>query len=347
MEGQRRPPRGRGWARWPGCPSRWPGAPPPPAARERERRPTSSARLLRGHRTTRHAARGQQRAIGVVDLDAVRRHQPRAQHAEPVQRSRPGSDEAARTPRVPARGGRGRRSNLRRGRAGTAARAETPPGAGRTRRPPPPSRAGAPAETECGAWAASDHRDAVRRLDGGQARPARPPGRVAAACGSQPISSKKTRARRDELPSRSRCASAFDTSPTPAVPVSSSSWIPAEARGARSRRVLRGRVVDQALDPVHEPGCLDQPSGQVRQLEMAMRIDEAGQEHARAQVARLSVRRLGGRTDPAHAPVLHRHRRVAQRRPVHGHDPSRAEEHHFRSVAEGCATRRGRPGRPR
>jgi len=71
-----------------------------------------------------------------------------------------------------------------------------------------------------------------------------------------------------------------------------------------------------------------QAPGHMGQLEMAMRVDETGQEHARPDIPHLAGRCLGGRAHPPHAAVLDRDRGVTQRRPVHGHDPSRTQEHH-------------------
>ena len=115
----------------------------------------------------RHAARGQERAIGVV-APGRSAPPPAPAAARPAGRgSATGLDPRRHERHVsqPAAGEEGAPLSVA-AVAGTAARAETPPGARRTRRPRRPSRAAAPRETECGAWAASD---TVTRSDGATA----------------------------------------------------------------------------------------------------------------------------------------------------------------------------------
>ena len=147
----------------------------------------------------------------------------------------------------------------------------------------------------------------------------------AARAGSQDRTSKKTTARRLDAPRRSRWASRFDTSPTATVPACSS-----DGDGGRSRRprlllVACGPRRHHGLDEGHEPPAEGRRASEVRQLQMAVGVDQPRQQHAGTQVALRppGCGGVAGRAHPRHAAALHPDPAVANRWPVDRHHPRR------------------------
>ena len=117
---------------------------------------------------------------------------------------------------------------------------------------------------------------------------------------------------------------------------------------ARTSASARPRCGHQRLDPGHEAGrrpCGRQP-GQVRQLEVAVRVDEPGQQHARAQVVHV-VR--GVRPDRPAAPThddamaFDGDASAGDRRPAHGHHPGRGIDRQRAEVTPPAPTGTTRP----
>ena len=259
-------------------------------------RPTPSARLLRGQTTTAHPARRQERAS---------RRRPPARSARPpapgaARRARPGrrpgSAAAARRPRARARAAPGRRPTRRRP---SARNADSAADSARWMAAGPPLRTRARssgAETECGACAARrictsagqvvrdlagprlgelQHGLGLRRVPGRAARRRRRPPRDRSGPSIEVGKAVRHVADRDRARSLERAA----------MPS-------AVARLHRLRRRLAARGHER-LHPGHEAAGLVQPAREMGQLEMAVRVHEAGQEHAGPQVAQSSAGRRG------------------------------------------------------
>ena len=180
---------------------------------------------------------------------------------------------------------------------GTAPRRATRPGGSTRGRRARPAGAAARARRSAAHAPRAAARGRVAGLAVRSRRSASPQASVASAlAGSQASSSRNTTADRLDAARRSRCASVFETSPTAPCP---------RLRGARSPRLQRPRSRrpcddrDSRRRPsthgTKPPGTAGSRSREVRELEVAVRVHEAGEQHAVAEVAERSVGPRQGR----------------------------------------------------
>ena len=265
-------------------------------------RPTPSVSLLRGQRTTNTPRARQQRAVGGVHLHAVRGHQARRAARRGGRRSAPGSSAGGREGHVaqPAAGEEGAplRRLRRPGTGSPAADSARWMAAGRRRASTIAVRSAG--ETECGACAASDTVTVSAQVEAAQAR-VRPPrgrGRAARRIPADQLEEHDGRAATRRPAGRGGRARSRRR-PRPRCPSPPACAIAGRGLRAHGRRARPLRARRPAARPSPRSRRRREAPGQVRQLEVAVRVDEAGHQHAGTEVARVPGGRSRGGRPPS------------------------------------------------